>query len=85
MSLLKRYFDTVTYSPRYLLGDRVQGRLGKIPFRGTVANDTKISDDQPATVAIFLDLPIVLDSVMRSVIIVSHEHVKPLLKMKDTV
>ena len=84
MSLLKRYFDGVTYSPRYYLGDRVQGRLGKIPFMGTVANDTKISDE-PATVAIFLDLPIVLDSVTQSVIIVSHEHVKPLLKMKDTV
>lgn len=52
------YFDRIGYKPTWHIGDRVQGRWNKIPFRGTVGNDSQISLDQGPRVSVHLDLPI---------------------------
>lgn len=72
------YFNKIGYKPTYFIGDRVFGRWNKIPFIGTVGNDTVISEEEGPRISIFLDLPIVIDNNPRSVIIVKHKDVKPL-------
>lgn len=52
------YFERVGYQPTWLIGDRVRGRWNKIPFVGTVGNDTVISEAQGPRVSVHLDLPI---------------------------
>jgi hypothetical protein len=72
------YFRKKAYKPKYSIGDRVFGRYQKIPFIGTVGNDTIISEIEGPRISIHLDLPIRIDNVNRSVIIVKHKDVKRL-------
>lgn len=58
MSNLSDYFDRVTYKPTWFIGDRVIGKWNKIPFVGTVGNDTLISEIEGPRVSVHLDLPI---------------------------
>ena len=58
MSNLSDYFDRVTYKPTWFIGDRVTGKWNKIPFVGTVGNDTLISEIEGPRVSVHLDLPI---------------------------
>lgn len=78
MGNLADYFARNAYKPKYFLGDRVFGRWNKIPFIGTVGNDTVISEIEGPRISIHLDLPIVLTGKMHTVIIVKHKDVKPL-------
>ena len=57
MSNLAEYFSKNAYKPKYHIGDRVQGTWNKIPFRGTVGNDTCVDGVNPR-VSVHLDLPI---------------------------
>ena len=43
MASLAEYFEKNRYKPKYFLGDRVFGYWNKIPFIGTVGNDTVIA------------------------------------------
>ena len=81
MGSLADYFDKVTYKPKYDIGDRVFGYYMKIPFIGSVGNDTLINEEEGPRVSIHLDLPIVLDKQIRSVIIVKHKDIKSRLKL----
>ena len=74
----REYFERVAYKPEYLIGDRVQGTYNKIPFRGTVGNDTVISLEEGPRVSVHLDLPMKLTDGAKSVIIVKHKDIKPL-------
>ena len=74
------YFQRIGYRPKYVIGDRVFGRWNKIPFAGTVGNDTLISPVQGPRISIHLDLPIRLDGVTKTVIIVKHRDVR---RMKE--
>ena len=74
----REYFERVAYKPQYVIGDRVQGVYNKIPFRGTVGNDTVISLDEGPRVSVHLDLPMQLTTGVKSVIIVKHKDIKPL-------
>ena len=78
MGNLADYFEKNRYKPTYFLGDRVFGKWNKIPFIGTVGNDTLISELEGPRISIHLDLPIVLTGKEHSVIIVKHKDVKPL-------
>lgn len=82
MSILLKYFDSITYKPKYFLGDRVQGKWNKIPFVGTVANDTEINDEGP-NVHIFLDLPVTYKNTIHTIITVKHRDIKKLPIIKD--
>ena len=52
------YFERVGYKPTWHIGDRVMGKWNKIPFVGSVGNDTVISEIEGPRVSVHLDLPI---------------------------
>lgn len=58
MSNLAQYFEANRYKPKWTIGDRVQGKWNKIPFVGTVGNDTEINKIQGPRVSVHLDLPV---------------------------
>jgi len=70
----------MTYTPKYLLGDRVFGHFNKIPFIGTVAIDSKISEFRDAEIKIFLDLPLKHQGKFHKIVSVKHKDIKPLVK-----
>ena len=73
------YFERIGYRPTYFLGDRVFGKWNKIPFIGTVGNDTKINDIEGPRISIHLDLPIKYKDVIHNIIIVKHKDIKKLV------
>ena len=77
MGNLAEYFARNAYKPKYFLGDRVFGKWNKVPFIGTVGNDTVISELEGPRISIHLDLPIVLTGKVHTVIIVKHKDIKP--------
>jgi hypothetical protein len=72
------YFERIGYKPKYFIGDRVFGKWNKIPFIGTVGNDTVISEIEGPRISIHLDLPIKFNDTIHNVIIVKHKDIKPL-------
>ena len=78
MANLKDYFESRSYKPKYYIGDRVFGKYNNIPFIGSVGNDTMINEVDGPRISIHLDLPIRIDNVNHSVIIVKHKDVKRL-------
>lgn len=77
MASLAEYFEKNRYKPKYFLGDRVFGYWNKIPFIGTVGNDTVISEIEGPRISVFLDLPIKYKDKVYTVVIVKHKDVKP--------
>jgi hypothetical protein len=73
------YFERIGYRPTYWIGDRVFGHWNKIPFVGTVGNDTVIDNTGPR-ISIHLDLPIKHENKIHNIIIVKH---KDITKLKE--
>lgn len=71
------HFNRVGYRPTYFIGDRVFGKWNRIPFVGTVGNDTVISELEGPRISIHLDLPIKYNGRVHTVIFVTHKDVKP--------
>jgi len=80
MSNQTDYFNRIGYKPTYSIGDRVFGKWNKIPFMGTVGNDRLINEITGPEITIHLDLPIKVDKIYKSFIIVKHRDIKQLLK-----
>jgi hypothetical protein len=80
MGNLSDYFENKAYRPKYFLGDRVFGRWNKIPFIGTVGNDSVISEVEGPRISIILDLPIKYNDEIKNVLIVKH---KDITKLKE--
>lgn len=78
MASLAEYFAKHRYQARWSIGDRVFGYYKKIPFVGTVGNDTVISELEGPRVTIHLDLPIKVDKDYKSFIIVKPKDIKQL-------
>ena len=70
------YFERIGYKPKYFIGDRVFGHWNKIPFIGTVGNDTLINHTEGPRISIHLDLPIKHNNDVKRVIIVKHKDIK---------
>jgi len=79
MGKLTEYFDSIGYQPTYWIGDRVFGRWNKIPFVGSVGNDTVIDNSGPR-ISIHLDLPIKHEDRIHNIIVVRH---KDIVKLKQ--
>ena len=77
------YFERIGYKPKYWIGDRVFGHYMKIPFVGTVGNDTMINEIEGPRISIHLDLPMKVDKEYRSVVIVKHKDIKRLILMDE--
>lgn len=71
------YFERIAYKPKWTIGDRVFGHWNKIPFVGTVGNDTLISEEQGPRISVHLDLPIKFKDKVQTVIFVKHRDIKP--------
>lgn len=76
MSNLLRYFERNAYKPTWFIGDRVTGKWNKIPFVGTVGNDTVISETDGPRVSVHLDLPIKYKDQVRQIIFVKPKDLK---------
>jgi hypothetical protein len=76
MGALTEYFDRIGYKPTWFIGDRVQGQWNRIPFRGTVGNDTVISEIEGPRVSVFLDLPIKHKDKVHNILFVKPEELK---------
>ena len=74
------YFERIAYQPEYHIGDRVFGYWNKIPFAGTVGNDTLINHTEGPRISIHLDLPIRYEGTVKNVIIVKHRDIQ---RMKE--
>lgn len=72
------YFEKIGYKPKYFLGDRVFGRWNKIPFIGSVGNDTVINEQEGPRITIHLDLPIKFQNKINNIVVVKHKDIKPL-------
>jgi hypothetical protein len=70
------YFERIGYKPTWHIGDRVIGKWNKIPFVGTVGNDTMINEIEGPRISVHLDLPIKFDKNVHYVIIVTHKDIK---------
>jgi hypothetical protein len=66
----------MAYKPKYFIGDRVFGFLKKVPFIGSVGNDSIINHTDGPKISIHLDLPLRVDGVVRNVIFVKHKDIK---------
>jgi hypothetical protein len=81
MSGLAEYFANNRYKPTWFIGDRVFGKFGRVPFVGTVGNDTVISEREGPRVSVFLDLPITVDKKLCHIIFVKPSELKQLKQM----
>jgi hypothetical protein len=76
MASLAEYFKANRYQGKYNIGDRIIGKWNKIPFVGTVGNDTLINEIEGPRISVYLDLPIKYKGIVHRVIIVKHKDVK---------
>ena len=84
MGNLAEYFADNRYKPKWFIGDRVSGKYNGIPFIGTVGNDTVISEIIGPQVSVHLDLPMKIDKVYKTLIIVKPKDLKRLISMDET-
>ena len=70
------YFNRIGYKPKWFIGDRVFGKWNKIPFVGTVGNDTVINEIEGPRITIHLDLPIKFNNQVHYVVVVKHKDIK---------
>ncbi len=77
------YFERISYKPKWTIGDRVFGYYKKIPFIGTVGNDTLINETEGPRVSVFVDLPMKVDKEYRSIIIVKPKDLKRLVTFDE--
>lgn len=77
MASLAEYFKLNRYQAKYDIGDRVIGKWNKIPFVGTVGNDSLVSELEGPKVSVHLDLPIKYKDKIHTIIFVKHKDIKP--------
>ena len=80
MPTLAEYFKANRYQGKYSIGDRVIGKWNKIPFVGTVGNDTLINEIEGPRISVHLDLPIKYKGVVKNIVTVKHRDIK---RMKE--
>ena len=78
MDSYAEYFSCHRYKPKWFIGDRVFGYYNKIPFVGTVGNDSLVNEEQGPRVSVFLDLPICHNKQYRSIVTVRPKDLKKL-------
>lgn len=77
VGLLTRYYQQHGYKATYEIGDRIRGFYNGIPFIGSVGNDSLVNEDEGPRVSVHLDLPMMIDGKLRTVIIVKHKDIGP--------
>jgi hypothetical protein len=77
------YWLRLAYKPKYFIGDRVFGHWNKIPFVGSVGNDTVISSAQGPRITVLLDLPIVYNNKVHNIIVTKHKYIAKLVSFDN--
>ena len=72
------YFQKIGYRAVYNLGDRVRGLFNKIPFSGSIGNDTLKSTDEGPYLTIHPDLPVMYKGKVHNILIVKHRDITDL-------
>lgn len=80
MVSLSDYFAANRYVGKYQIGDRIFGYWNKIPFIGSVGNDSVVNELDGPRVTVTLDIPIKFENNIHHIIIVKHKDIKQLLK-----
>lgn len=70
------YFFMNRYKPTYFLGDPVKGEYEGTKWKGIVANDTMVSDEEGPYVLVFLDEPIMVANDERTMLKLKPDQVK---------
>jgi hypothetical protein len=81
MASLKDYFearDKDKPAPKWVYGDRVSGMVGKVPVMGMVVREDY---EDPKQVLCHLDLPIIYEGSVRTVVYVPSKGMKRLKEM----
>jgi hypothetical protein len=73
---LAEYFAANRYVSQYEIGERLCGRWNKIPFVGTVGNDSVVNELEGPIISVRLDLPIKYQDNIYHHIRVKHADVK---------
>lgn len=73
---LSEYFEQNRYKPKWLIGDRVEGKWNGIPFVGSVGNDTLVNENEGPRVSVFVDLPILHNGKVYSIITTKPKELK---------
>ena len=76
MGSLADYFSRNRYQAKYSIGDRVSGKWNKIPFVGTVGNDTLVSELEGPRVSVHLDLPIKFKDKVHTILFINPKDIK---------
>ena len=79
MVSLKDYFekrDANKPKPKWVSGDRIFGRIGKIPVLGSVVREDY---NDPKMVLCMLDLPVSIEGNVKSVVLVPSKSMKRLV------
>ena len=76
MSNLAEYFAANRYRPTWHIGDRVTGKWNRIPFVGTVGNDTLVSEREGPRVSVHLDLPIKFNDRVHNILFLDPKDLK---------
>ena len=77
MGIQTDYFNRTTYKAVYSIGDRVHGKFNKIPFVGTIGNDTLVSLEEGPYVTVHFDLPLKYKDKVYNFMKLKHKDVKP--------
>jgi hypothetical protein len=75
------YFLKNRYVAKYEFGERIFGYWNKIPFVGTIGNDTVINETIGPQLSIHLDLPICYENTIYNVIVAKHTDFKKISKL----
>jgi len=75
------YFLKNRYVAKYEFGERIFGYWNKIPFVGTIGNDTVINETIGPQLSIHLDLPICYENTRYNVIVAKHTDFKKISKL----
>lgn len=73
------YFENNRPKPVWHIGDRVFGKWNKIPFIGTVGNDSMVNEKEGPRVSVHLDLPIKYKDTIHRIIFVKQKDIKKLV------
>ena len=80
MGTLAEYFAANRYVSQYEIGTRLFGRWNKIPFVGTVGNDSLVNELEGPMVNVHLDLPLKVGKDWHNYIRVKYKDIKGLRK-----
>jgi hypothetical protein len=81
MASLSEYFSLNRYKPKFDFGTRIYAKWNKIPFIGTVYNDTVVSELDGPKLSIQLDLPLIYKEKVYTRLSVKHSEVKDIKKL----